>query len=64
MSSNPENSVLYNSQCPVCNAELGHHARHVGEAGPPIQFDDLNTDALHRWDLDADTAARAGERGL
>ena len=59
MNNNPETSVLYNSQCPVCDAEVGHYARYVGEAGLPIRFDDLNTDALHRWGIDADTAARS-----
>ncbi len=58
MANDPETSVLYNSHCPVCSAEIGHYARYVGEAGLPIQFDDLNTDALGRWGLDADTAAR------
>lgn len=59
MSSNPETTVLFNAQCPVCNAEVDHYARYVGKAGLPIRFDDLNTDALHRWGLDADTAARS-----
>jgi predicted DCC family thiol-disulfide oxidoreductase YuxK len=59
MINNPETTVLYNAQCPVCNVEVGHYARYVGEAGLLIQFDDLNTDALHRWGIDADTAARS-----
>lgn len=59
MSENSEIAVLYNAQCPVCQVEVGHYARYVGEAGLPIQFDDLNTDALHRWGIDADTAARS-----
>ncbi|WP_273462777.1 thiol-disulfide oxidoreductase DCC family protein [Sandarakinorhabdus limnophila] len=59
MIENSETSVLYNAQCPVCQVEVGHYARYVGEAGLPIRFDDLNTDALQRWGIDADTAARS-----
>ncbi|GGI73825.1 hypothetical protein GCM10007973_08320 [Polymorphobacter multimanifer] len=51
-------AVLYNSQCPICNVEIGHYARYAGEAGLPIRFDDANTDALDHWELDDDTAAR------
>lgn len=51
-------AVLYNSQCPVCNVEVGHYARYAGEAGLPIRFDDLNIDAWEQWGLDFDTAAR------
>ncbi|MBC7635877.1 MAG: DUF393 domain-containing protein [Acetobacteraceae bacterium] len=51
-------SVLYNSQCPVCSAEIGHYARYAGEAGLPIRFDDLNIDAWGQWGLDFDKAAR------
>ena len=59
MSSDPETSVLYNAQCPVCSAEVDHYARYAGGAGLPIRFDDLNTDAVQRWGIDADTAARS-----
>lgn len=59
MADDPETAVLYNSQCPVCNVKVGHYARYVGEAGLPIRFDDLNTDARDRWGLDFDTAARS-----
>lgn len=51
-------SVLYNSHCPVCSAEIGQYARYAGGAGLPIRFDDLNTDALGQWGLDRDIAAR------
>ncbi len=51
-------AVLYNSQCPVCNAEVSHYARYADEAGLPIRFDDLNEDGCARWGLDYDTAAR------
>jgi predicted DCC family thiol-disulfide oxidoreductase YuxK len=58
MANEPEMSVLYNAQCPVCAAEVGHYVRAAENAGLPIRFDDLNTDALSRWGLDEDTAAR------
>jgi len=59
MTNDPVTSVLYNSQCPVCSVEVGHYARYAGEAGLPIRFDDLNTDARDRWGLGFDTAARS-----
>jgi predicted DCC family thiol-disulfide oxidoreductase YuxK len=58
MESQPQLSVLYNSACPVCSAEIGHYARQASDAGLPIRFDDLNTGALAQWGLDADQAAR------
>jgi predicted DCC family thiol-disulfide oxidoreductase YuxK len=58
MDKNLATSVLYNSQCPVCNIEIGHYARYADEAGLPIRFDDLNIDAWERRGLDYDTAAR------
>ena len=59
MANDPEISVLYNAQCPVCAVEIGHYARCFGEAGLQIRFDDLNTDARDHWGLDFDTAARS-----
>ncbi len=58
MDKNRTTSVLYNSQCPVCNVEIGHYARYADEAGLPIRFDDLNIDAWEQQGLDHDTAAR------
>lgn len=52
-------AVLYNASCPVCSYEIDHYAAYSEKADLPIAFDDLNeTDALGRWGLDADTAAR------
>jgi predicted DCC family thiol-disulfide oxidoreductase YuxK len=59
MAKDPETSVLYNAQCPVCSAEIAHYAQYAEDAGLPIRFDDLHTDARDRWGLDADTAARS-----
>ena len=53
-----ETRVLYNADCPVCNFEITHYADYSAREGLPIRFDDLNSDALAQWDLDADTAAR------
>ena len=51
-------SVLYNAQCPVCNFEISHYATYAAQNALPIRFDDLNSDALAKWDLTADAAAR------
>jgi len=52
-------AVLYNAQCPVCRVEIEHYADYSQKHDLPIRFDDLNaTDALARWGIDADTAAR------
>ncbi|WP_431301306.1 thiol-disulfide oxidoreductase DCC family protein [Tabrizicola sp. BL-A-41-H6] len=53
-----ETSVLFNASCPVCNFEIRHYERYAAANGLPIRFDDLNSDMLGRWGLDADTAAR------
>ncbi|HMO09597.1 MAG TPA: DUF393 domain-containing protein [Paracoccaceae bacterium] len=58
MNDDPATAVLFNANCPVCSFEIGHYARYCREAGLPIRFDDLNTDARARWGIDADTAAR------
>ncbi|MBC7739116.1 MAG: DUF393 domain-containing protein [Candidatus Saccharibacteria bacterium] len=58
MKKHAETSVLYNASCPVCNFEIQHYARYAGQKGLPIRFDDLNSDALAQWGLDADTAAK------
>ena len=50
--------VLYNANCPVCSFEIGHYIAYATEKNLPLRFDDLNTDALAQWGLDADTAAR------
>ncbi|GAA6179401.1 hypothetical protein NBRC116594_08390 [Shimia sp. NS0008-38b] len=54
----PKTRVLYNADCPVCNAEICHYRDYSKAQGLTLGFDDLNTDALKDWDIDADTAAR------
>jgi predicted DCC family thiol-disulfide oxidoreductase YuxK len=58
MEKDQSTSVLYNANCPVCNFEILHYAKYSGDNKLPIRFDDLNSDARVRWELDADTAAR------
>jgi predicted DCC family thiol-disulfide oxidoreductase YuxK len=58
MTHDPETSVLFNANCPVCSFEIGHYARYCRDTGLPIRFDDLNSDARAGWGIDADTAAR------
>jgi len=50
--------VLYNANCPVCRFEIDHYAQYCAGKRLPIRFDDLNTEALADWNIDADTAAR------
>lgn len=58
MEHEPNTSVLYNADCPVCSFEIGYYAMYAGDESLPIRFDDLNSDARDRWGIDADTAAR------
>ncbi|MEJ6397603.1 thiol-disulfide oxidoreductase DCC family protein [Yoonia sp. 208BN28-4] len=58
MTQDTKTSVLYNADCPVCNFEISHYAQYADKNGLPIRFDDLNSDARQRWNIDADTAAR------
>lgn len=58
MENAPSTSVLYNANCPVCNFEIKHYVQYAHRNSLPIRFDDLNSDALGHWGLDADTAAR------
>lgn len=58
MTKEPATAVLFNANCPVCNFEIGHYARYCRDAGLPIRFDDLNSEARAEWGIDADTAAR------
>lgn len=53
-----ETKVLYNADCPVCSFEINHYAKYARAQDLPLRFDDLNSEALAGWGLDADTAAR------
>ena len=58
MTQDQNTAVLFNANCPVCNFEIQHYVSYADKNGLPIRFDDLNSDALARWDLTADQAAR------
>ncbi len=50
--------VLYNAQCPICRAEIGHYASLAATRSLPIRFDDLNGPDITLWGVNADAAAR------
>jgi predicted DCC family thiol-disulfide oxidoreductase YuxK len=50
--------VLYNAQCPICRAEIGHYASIAATRSLPIRFDDLNGPDISLWGVNADAAAR------
>ncbi|MFK7876193.1 MAG: thiol-disulfide oxidoreductase DCC family protein [Paracoccaceae bacterium] len=50
--------VLYNRQCPLCAAEIGHYETYAKSKHLPILFIDLNTAQLHEWGLSSEQAGR------
>jgi predicted DCC family thiol-disulfide oxidoreductase YuxK len=51
--------VLYNAACPICSREVDHYATLSREAGLAIDYQDLaDPEALARWPLDREAAAR------
>jgi len=50
--------VLYNADCPVCRAEIGHYATLATTLDLPIRFDDLNGPDITLWGVSPDMAAR------
>jgi predicted DCC family thiol-disulfide oxidoreductase YuxK len=55
----PEVRVLYNGSCPICATEIHHYQRYTEAAGLAVAYDDLMTEAMATWSVDADTAAKA-----
>ena len=53
-----ETRVLYNAECPVCDAEICHYAAYTSKRDLPVRYDDLNTEAREAWGIDATTAAQ------
>ncbi len=50
--------VLYNAECPICDAEICHYRSYTDVHDLPVIYDDLNSDALADWDIQADDAAK------
>ncbi|MBO9400551.1 DUF393 domain-containing protein [Shimia sp. R9_3] len=53
-----ETRVLFNADCPICNAEICHYRAYTKARGLNVAYDDLNSDALSDWKIDPETAAR------
>ncbi len=53
-----ETRTLYNSDCPICDAEMGTYRAYSQKKGLPIAFDDLNEIDLKKWKVTEDEAAR------
>ena len=58
MMSTPETRALYNSDCPICNAEMCTYAAYSEQSNLPIAFDDLNSGVLAEWGVNEDEATR------
>ena len=54
----PRTRALYNSDCPVCNAEMCSYEAYAQENDLPIVFDDLNRIDLAAWGVTEDEATR------
>ena len=50
--------ILYNAECPICNAEICHYQRYTQRHGIAFGFDDLNSSDPAPYGVDADAAAR------
>lgn len=54
----PETRVLFNADCPVCNAEICHYQRYTDARALPVRYDDLNGPDRAAWGIDPDSAAQ------
>ena len=50
--------ILFNAQCPICNAEICHYRSYADRRGILMEFDDLNQTDLSFYGVDQETAAR------
>lgn len=50
--------ILYNADCPICNAEICHYQRYADARDIRLGFDDLNTVDPATYGVTADQAAR------
>ncbi|SFM46462.1 thiol-disulfide oxidoreductase DCC family protein [Shimia aestuarii] len=53
-----ETRVLFNADCPVCNAEICHYQRYTDARALPVRYDDLNGPDRAAWGIDPNTAAQ------
>jgi predicted DCC family thiol-disulfide oxidoreductase YuxK len=58
MAADADMRVLFNGDCPVCRAEIGHYETLAKSLDLPIRFDDLNGPDLALWGVSPDDAAR------
>jgi predicted DCC family thiol-disulfide oxidoreductase YuxK len=50
--------ILYNAECPICNAEICHYRAYAEKRDIPFGFDDLNIIDPSEYGVTQDQAAR------
>lgn len=50
--------ILFNAECPICNAEICHYRSYADRRGILMEFDDLNQTDLSFYGVDQEDAAR------
>jgi predicted DCC family thiol-disulfide oxidoreductase YuxK len=50
--------ILYNAECPICNAEICHYRAYAEKRDIPFGFDDLNIVDPSEYGVTQDQAAR------
>lgn len=50
--------ILYNAECPICNAEICHYRAYAEKRDIPFGFDDLNTVDPLQYGVTQDQAAQ------
>jgi predicted DCC family thiol-disulfide oxidoreductase YuxK len=58
MAHDPKTRALYNSDCPVCDAEMCRYEAYSARRNLPIAYDDLNRIDLSEWGVTEDQATR------
>ncbi len=58
MEDHAQTRALYNSDCPVCNAEMCSYDAYSKTKDLPIAFDDLNQIDMDAWGVTEDEATR------
>ena len=49
--------ILFNAECPICNAEICHYRSYADRCGILMEFDDLNQTDLSFYGVDQEAAA-------